>query len=337
MRRLTDEELARAVRIDPSQIRGLGPSLEYLRAMLEERKRKILETYETGQVAGRGPQQLPRAGRTDQAAGQARAGTSRRPCAKNSCTTWNSSGIAPATNTARSPGSSCKLIERLGEKYQVDELAAKYEFTGRTPMDVPKALEIKEELETIDKLLKQIEEAAKTAQIGIIDLEELAQFAEPGDIEQLAELQEQIQEYLKQMREQQGIEEGQARLPDDAESVPAVPVEAADANLRADAGVALRPAPGADRRRRRRGDAADEALRVRRLRDAHGHPGVVRQRAAAERPWPAGAPQDGRHRHPPDAQQSQVRHGRAAGHERLDALRRPCTSTSSAWAWRSTA
>src|SRR5207249_1802220 len=44
-------------------------------------------------------------------------------------------------------------------------------------------------------------------QIGVIDLEELAQFAEPGDVEQLAQLQEQIQEYLKQMREQQGIEE----------------------------------------------------------------------------------------------------------------------------------
>ena len=99
-----------------------------------------------------------------------------------------------------------QLAERLGEKYQVDELASKYEFTGRTPMDVPKALEVKQELEAIDKLLKQIEEAAKTAQIGIIDLEELAQFAEPGDIEQLAQLQEQIQEYLKQMAEQQGIE-----------------------------------------------------------------------------------------------------------------------------------
>ena len=49
-RRLTEEELARAVRIDPSQIRGLGPSLEALRAMLLERKRKILATYETGRV-----------------------------------------------------------------------------------------------------------------------------------------------------------------------------------------------------------------------------------------------------------------------------------------------
>ena len=50
MRRLTEEELARAVHIDPSQIRGLGPSLESLMALLRERKRKILETYETGHV-----------------------------------------------------------------------------------------------------------------------------------------------------------------------------------------------------------------------------------------------------------------------------------------------
>jgi hypothetical protein len=41
-------------------------------------------------------------------------------------------------------------------------------------------------------LLEQLEEAAKTAQIGIIDMEELAQFAEPGDMQQLAELQRQI-------------------------------------------------------------------------------------------------------------------------------------------------
>ena len=175
---------------------------------------------------------------------------------------WYRTGDEPA----RSPASSCNLIERLGEKYQVDELASKYEFTGRTPMNVPKALEIKQELEMIDKLLKQIEEAAKTAQIGIIDLEELAQFAEPGDIEQLGELQQQIQEYLRQMREQQGIEEGKQRLSDDAEGVSAVSVEAADAHLRANAGVALGPAPGADRRRRRHRNAADEALRVRRLR-----------------------------------------------------------------------
>jgi hypothetical protein len=49
-RRLTEEELARAVHIDPSQIIGLGPSLDALIEMLLERKRKILATYETDKV-----------------------------------------------------------------------------------------------------------------------------------------------------------------------------------------------------------------------------------------------------------------------------------------------
>src|SRR3954466_5445717 len=47
LREFTEEELANAVHLDPSQIAGLGPSLAALRAMLEERKRKILEKYET--------------------------------------------------------------------------------------------------------------------------------------------------------------------------------------------------------------------------------------------------------------------------------------------------
>ena len=73
-------------------------------------------------------------------------------------------------------------------------------------MTIPKALEIKEELETIDRLLKQLEEAAKTAQIGVIDLEELAEFAEPGDVEQLRDLARQIEEYVRQLAERQGLE-----------------------------------------------------------------------------------------------------------------------------------
>ena len=41
-RELTPEQLANAIHLDPSQIRGLGPSLDALIAMLEARKRKIL-------------------------------------------------------------------------------------------------------------------------------------------------------------------------------------------------------------------------------------------------------------------------------------------------------
>src|SRR5207249_4025346 len=98
-----------------------------------------------------------------------------------------------------------QLMERLGEKYQVDELAAKYDFTGDRPMTVPEALEIKRELEKIDELLKQLREAKKTAQIGIIDMEALSEFAEPGDVQQLSALQQQIQDYLRELAERQGL------------------------------------------------------------------------------------------------------------------------------------
>ena len=49
-RQLTREELARAVRIDPRQIAGLGPSLDALMEMLSQRKEKILKTYQTESV-----------------------------------------------------------------------------------------------------------------------------------------------------------------------------------------------------------------------------------------------------------------------------------------------
>jgi uncharacterized protein with von Willebrand factor type A (vWA) domain len=105
-----------------------------------------------------------------------------------------------------------QLVEHLGNKYQVDELAAKYQFTGRTPLTIPEALAVKEELEKIDELLKQIEEAKKNAQIGIIDLELLEQFTEPGDMEKLEELQRMVENFVREMAERQGLErEGQGR------------------------------------------------------------------------------------------------------------------------------
>ena len=43
----TEEQLANAIHLDASQIAGLGPSINKLKEMLLERKRKILATYET--------------------------------------------------------------------------------------------------------------------------------------------------------------------------------------------------------------------------------------------------------------------------------------------------
>jgi uncharacterized protein with von Willebrand factor type A (vWA) domain len=206
-RRLTPEELARAVRIDPSQIAGFGASIEALMEMLRERKRKILATYETGQVetAAR-DNYFDQAGRMNPPPKIARQfqQAARDEQLRDLENLWYRSG----DEHGKFARQLLQLVERLGEKYQIDELVSKYEFTGRTPMTVPEALEVKEELETIDRLLKQLEEAKKTAQIGIIDLEELAQFAEPGDLEQLSALQQQIQDYLREQMERQGLEEG---------------------------------------------------------------------------------------------------------------------------------
>jgi uncharacterized protein with von Willebrand factor type A (vWA) domain len=205
MRELTDEELARAIHLDPSQIAGLGPSLDALRAMLEERKRKILEKYETGKVLKaaaeafrkesqevKPPSNLRK--RFDQAVRDEQIRDLER--------LWYQAG----DERSKFARQLVQLVARLGEKYQVDELASKYDFTGRTPMSVPEALEIKEELEAIDRLLEQLKEAAKTAQIGIIDLEELSQFAEPGEVDKLNQLQKQIEDLLRHMAEQQGLE-----------------------------------------------------------------------------------------------------------------------------------
>src|SRR5262249_49298465 len=152
------EELARAVRIDPSQIRGLGPSLEALMEMLRQRKKKILETYETGQVQNEARQNFH---------GQAEkirppnkiARQFHEAVREEQLHDLESLGYRSGEEHGPFARQLLQLAERLGEKYQVDELAAKYEFNGRKPMTVPEALAIKQELETIDKLLKQLEEA----------------------------------------------------------------------------------------------------------------------------------------------------------------------------------
>jgi uncharacterized protein with von Willebrand factor type A (vWA) domain len=206
-RQLTEEELARAIHLDPSQIRSLGPSLDALMEILRERKRKILATYETDQAQKEASDNFHGDVEKTQAP-KSLAEKFKRAAKEEQLRDLERLWYAAESPHPQFARQLLQLVERLAEKYQVDELASKYEFTGQEGMTVPKALEIKEELETIDKLLKQLEEAAKTAQIGIIDMEALAQFAEPGDIEQLGALQQQIQEYLREMAERQGLEQG---------------------------------------------------------------------------------------------------------------------------------
>ena len=205
LRELTDEELARAVRLDPSRIAGLGPSLDVLRQLLEERKRKILETYETervrrdaGEAFRRSAERLTPAAEHKDAYRQAVRDEQLRELER----LWYRAG----GERSRFAAHLMKVIERLSEKYQVDELSAKYAFTGRTPLTVEQALEVKDELERIDKLLQQLDEAAKTAQVAVIDVDELQEFVDPEQIENLNALQRQVEELVRQLAEQQGME-----------------------------------------------------------------------------------------------------------------------------------
>ncbi len=205
LRRLTEEELARAVHLDPSQIRGLGPSIDALLALLLERKQKLLSTYETDRVQ----EQAARAFR--ELAGRMRPPPELRKKFEREVREEQLRDLEALWYRAGGEGSPfarelLRLVERLGEKYQVDELAAKYAFTGRTLLTVPEALRVKGELEAIDRLLEQLRRARETAQIGLIDLEALRRFAEPGDIDGLRALQQQVEDYLREIARQQGLE-----------------------------------------------------------------------------------------------------------------------------------
>ncbi|MEZ6119554.1 MAG: hypothetical protein R3C28_23710 [Pirellulaceae bacterium] len=206
MRELTEEELARAIRMDPSQIAGFGPSIDALIAMLLERKRKILETYETESVqtlAERNVRDTAKSIRPPKKFRDRFETAVRHQQLYDLERIWYS----VANDQSKFAVELVQIMERMGEKYEVDELAARYVFTGNTPLTVPQAIAVKEELQKIDELLKQLEEAKETAQIGIIDMDMLSEFAQPGEMENLEALQQMVQDYMKEMAERQGLEQ----------------------------------------------------------------------------------------------------------------------------------
>ncbi|WP_428306129.1 hypothetical protein [Lacipirellula sp.] len=205
-RELTPEQLARAIKIDPSQISGLGPSIDALIAILKERKRKILERFETNRVSKSAERAVAEEAQQLKPPKNLRErfySAVKNEQIRDLERLWYAAG----NDQSAFARGLVSLIETLGDKYLVEQLAAKYEFTGRESLTVPQALQVKEELEKIDDLIKQLEEARETAQIGLIDMEALAEFTEPGDVDQLSALQQQIQDYLREMAEQQGLEQ----------------------------------------------------------------------------------------------------------------------------------
>ncbi|MFM8985023.1 MAG: hypothetical protein ACKONH_03025, partial [Planctomycetia bacterium] len=98
------------------------------------------------------------------------------------------------------------LIERLGDVYQIDELATKWAFTGREKLSVEEALEVKARLEEIEELLRQLEEARKNAKIFLVDLEALGRYAEQGELDDLEAMKRQVQDAIEQLAARQGLE-----------------------------------------------------------------------------------------------------------------------------------
>jgi uncharacterized protein with von Willebrand factor type A (vWA) domain len=204
----TPEQLANAIRIDPSQLSGFGPSIDALKQQLLDRKKKILETYETDAVVKEAAKRF-----RDRAAGVTPPDKLKKPfdAAVAGEQLAELEELYFSAGKDRDFGKSVvQLAQNLGDKYQIDELAGKYDFTGRQKLSIPTALEVKEELDTIEKLLKQLQDAKKNAQLAIIDMEELNEFLDQEGKDSLKEIQEQVEELMKEMARQQGID-GDAR------------------------------------------------------------------------------------------------------------------------------
>ena len=206
---LTEEQLRDAIKLDPSQIAGLGPSIDALIAMLEERKRKILETYDPT------PAQREAAEVYSDTAGSLDPPKNLKPGLFDALRAQSIPALERLWYAAERSGRDfsgdlMRVIDALSRRFEVDELAAKYAFTGREALSVDDAIEIKEQLETIDRLLEQLRQAKKDAKIAVVDLDELQQFVDQAGVDQLRELGEQIERMVRERAEQQGLERDSA-------------------------------------------------------------------------------------------------------------------------------
>ena len=135
-RELTEEELANAIRLDPSQIAGLGPSLDMLREMLEERKRKILATYETRAAEKRARKAFHKSIKNIEAPKAFakfidKAIRSEQPYLLERVWYQLGDDASPAAQSLLA------AMQTISNKHQIEVLISKYEFTGSEGMSVP--------------------------------------------------------------------------------------------------------------------------------------------------------------------------------------------------------
>jgi len=101
-------------------------------------------------------------------------------------------------------------LERLRERFEVDAMVSRWPFTGREALDVPRALEVKAELEEIERLLEQLREALKDAKPAVIDMDALERLAPQEQVDSLRDAQRRVNELLERLAEEAGL----ARTPE---------------------------------------------------------------------------------------------------------------------------
>jgi uncharacterized protein with von Willebrand factor type A (vWA) domain len=204
---LTAEQLADAIVLEPDQIAGLGPSLDSLKRKLEEIRRKILERYETERVRKQARREFHEAAARVRPPAEHRAAFE-RAVHEEQLRRLERLWYAQDDDQGRFAAALVGLTDRLGKAYQIDELATKWEFTGREQLGVDEAIEVKEQLEEIERLLAQLEEARKNARVVLIDMDALSQYAESAELSELDRIRRQVEEAIEQAAARQGLEKG---------------------------------------------------------------------------------------------------------------------------------
>lgn len=205
-RPLTDEDLADAVEIDPSQIAGLGPSIDSLIAMLEERKRRILQTYDPTSALADAARAFRDASRSLDAPTPKLRDRIDQAVRSESIPELERLWYRAERESGPLAGQVMRLIDALGSRLEIERMLSRYDFTGRQELTPPEAIAIGEELETIDRLLEQLREARKNAKIGIIDMDALRRFVDEADVDQLRSMEQRISDIIREQAEMAGLE-----------------------------------------------------------------------------------------------------------------------------------
>jgi len=205
-RPLTPAELADAVKIDPRSIAGLGPSLDDLIARLEARRERLLAAHRLDAARREAPREVAARRGELSLPPELLAAIDReleREHLRGIERLW--SRLPDGSEASRRL---MRLLKALADRFEIERIAARWRFRGHEDLSIPRAIEVGEELDRIEKLLSQLREARRNARVGIIDLDELRELLSEQDAESIAGLQRQVNEILRALAEQQGLEEG---------------------------------------------------------------------------------------------------------------------------------